>query len=502
MIMNSTVELQRLSVGTHHEISEDFTLPDYLPEIRRIVSCTGTVLPESRYMDRGEIVLSGLAVGSVCYVGDDGKLCAFPVNSEYSARLSVASHNTAELSADAMTVRTCLDSISCRATGPRQLVLGFKMRSSVFASHNDALPFDISFSDGTECSVANGMTLEKHVEAFEYTSISNVTSAGSLAGAISEREGTRILSCEGAAVVNSASADSSEVTLTGDLFISCLAEDADGVFYPIRIKEPFRETVRLKDGAGEYLRRYAVGHVRCTSVKMSGGDGGHFTWEAEYDADVSVLTEKEGTLTSDVYSTAFESEIQRVKAPVVSCLAGVNSRLSVDSAKTVGALSGKEVVFVTSKVSRDRAECTADGKLVLSGSCNVTAILADDDGITSEELAIPFRYECECKRPTGMGTVIMWDADVISADGRFDGEKLSVSCELAFSALAMGTFDKSYVGRVLLRRDEPVGISGEVLKLYFPLENETMWDIGKRYHCRLQSISVPENSSAVLISAK
>ena len=139
--MNSTAELQRLSVGTHHEITEDFTLPDYLPEIRRIVSCTGTVLPESRYMDRGEIVLSGLAVGSVCYIGDNGKLCAFPAGGEYSTRLPVTGHNTAELSADAMTVSTYLESASCRAMGPRQLVIVFKMRSSVFASHNDELPF-------------------------------------------------------------------------------------------------------------------------------------------------------------------------------------------------------------------------------------------------------------------------------------------------------------------------------------------------------------------------
>lgn len=500
--MNTKAELQRLSVGTLHESAEDFTLPDYLPEIRRIVSCTGTVLPESRYIDRGEIVLSGLALATVYYIGDDGTLCSFPLNSEYTAKLSMSGSDTADLSADGMIVRTSLESVTCRATGPRRMSVVSKMRSNVFASHRDELPFELASSDASECSVSDELSLEKRTCAFEYTTVSVAASTGSVSGELREREGTRIISCEGAAAVLSATLDASEVTLKGDVYISCLAVDGDGVYFTTRIKAPFEENFHIKDSTADESKRYAMGRVRCAAVKLQGGDGGVFTWEGEYDAEAIILGDREGSLTDDVYSTSYENHTVMSSAPVVRCLAAADSRLSVNSTKQVTGSAGKEVVFVTAKANGDRAECTADGKLILNGSCSVAAILADDDEIVSEELMIPYRYECDCKKPEGANPTVIWDVAVISAEGRLDPDRLSVSCELAFSILALGSGEKSYVSRSVLCRDEPAGLTKNTLKLYFPEESETKWDIGKRYHCPIKCISQIEGESSVLIGAQ
>lgn len=498
--MNTKAEIQRLSTGALHETAEDYTLPDYLPEIRRIIACTATALPESRYLDRGELVLSGLAVATVYYIGDDGKLCAYPLNSEYSTKLSLSGCDSSELSSDGIIVKTAVENVSCRATGPRRMTVSLKMRSSIFASHNDELPFELTGSEGEECSVSDILSLEKREVPFEYTALALAATTGSVSGEIREREGVRMISCEGTAAVSSATVDSAEVTLKGDVYISCLAVTEDGVYFTSRAKAPFEERLRVKEPISDGLRRYSVGRVKCASVKLQGGDGGVFTWEAEYDAEAVILADREGSLTDDVYSTAYESRAETAKAPIVRCLAAADSRLSVELSKQLSGSEGKEVVYVSSRATSDRAEYTAEGKLVVNGNCSVTVILADDDEITSEDMTIPYRCEWDAKRTDGVNPSVICDVTVISGEGRLDGERLSVSCELAFAILALGCTEKSYVRRSVLCRDEPAGIGKNTVKLYFPYENETLWDIGKRYNCPMRCISRTENESCLLIS--
>lgn len=94
----------------------------------------------------------------------------------------------------------------------------------------------------------------------------------------------------------------------------------------------------------------------------------------------------------------------------------------------------------------------------------------------------------------------MCDVCVISSEATLEGDKLSVSCELNFSILGLESTDVGYVSRVQLRRDAPAGIGKSTVKLYFPYENETAWDIGKRYHCEMNCIKKTDNENCVIIS--
>lgn len=498
--MNTKAEIQRLSTGAIHETAEDYTLPDYLPEIRRILSCTGNVLPESRYIDRGEAVLSGLVTASVSYVGDDGKLCAYPLNSEYTAKLPLTGYDAEGVSADSMIVRTCLESISVRATGPRRMSLTARMRSGILSTGEKELPFELSAADGSECNVSDELSLEKRTFPKEYTSVSVMSATGSVSGEIREREGTEIISCEGTCLILSASADAAGVTLRGEMYIKCLAIDPDGCYFTIGTKSPFEERLNPKERLHGDASYYAVGKARCASVKLQGGDGGVFSFEGEYDAEAMLCADRTASFTDDVYSTAYESELTRATAPVVQCLAATNSRLSVSSSKQVSGEDGKEAVYTSAKASVDRTECTPDGKLVINGSCTVTALLADDDGVVSEDVTFPYRYECDAKKPGTAIVQFMCDVSVISSEATLEGDKLSVGCELGFSILVLGSCETGYVKGVTLDREAPVGISKSTVKLYFPYENETLWDIGKRYHCEQKCIKKTENENCLLIS--
>lgn len=59
---------------TTAEVASDFSLPDYLPEIKRLLRVTATVLPESRYLGASSGEFSGAVEYLVCYSGGDGGL--------------------------------------------------------------------------------------------------------------------------------------------------------------------------------------------------------------------------------------------------------------------------------------------------------------------------------------------------------------------------------------------------------------------------------------------
>ena len=67
------------------EISEEFNLPDYVPEVRRVLCVRAQAVPESKYVspqnDGAVLECSGTATYSVIYLDDEGTLCALPLSS-------------------------------------------------------------------------------------------------------------------------------------------------------------------------------------------------------------------------------------------------------------------------------------------------------------------------------------------------------------------------------------------------------------------------------------
>ena len=65
------------------EVTGDFTLPDYQPEIRRLLAVIPTALPPAKYVGNTGAELNGTVDYQVLYVGGDGSLASVPLSSEY-----------------------------------------------------------------------------------------------------------------------------------------------------------------------------------------------------------------------------------------------------------------------------------------------------------------------------------------------------------------------------------------------------------------------------------
>ena len=62
----------------------ELIMPDYYPEIRRIVTVRASVLPDSKYIHDRELETGGTLCFSVLYIGEDQTLASIPYITEYS----------------------------------------------------------------------------------------------------------------------------------------------------------------------------------------------------------------------------------------------------------------------------------------------------------------------------------------------------------------------------------------------------------------------------------
>ena len=62
------------------EISNDYSLPDYMPEIRRILHIDVNVLPPAKYINVTGAEFNGNVDYNVLYAGSDGELHTAPLS--------------------------------------------------------------------------------------------------------------------------------------------------------------------------------------------------------------------------------------------------------------------------------------------------------------------------------------------------------------------------------------------------------------------------------------
>ncbi|MCI9449077.1 MAG: hypothetical protein HFE30_02335 [Clostridiales bacterium] len=504
MNTNLKLSLSRFDIGMPHEVSEEFTLPDYMPEVRRIVSCTAQVLPENKYLESSEVSLSGLAAYTVLYVGEDGELVSAPLNSEYSVRIPCQNCDMSDLGVGDIGSHTVLENVTCRATGPRRLSLTGRMRSRIFAAGAEEMREKtvLGAGSGGDVTAADEMSLERHKRRVECSAPAFASVTGSASGELREREGTKVISCGGSVSVSDVHFDGDAAVIRGDAYAEFLLVSSDGEYSSSRVKAPFEERVspdfhrRIPDGAA----RSAAAFARCAAVSINGGDGGVFLWELEYDIDALISATYGVEVTDDAYSTSYDSSIVYNDCDVLLCLKNTNSHLSVSGSKQVAYGEGRSISHVSGRAALDRYDIQPDGKIVLSGSCTVTVTVGGEGEFSCEEIVIPVRYECDGARfELGVPSAIC-DISMIYADARLDGGRLSVDAELGISLSASLSQKTRLVGEVLLDKNSPLDVKGSCVKIYYPYENEDIWDIGKKYRCETGKISFCEGGSPAIIT--
>ena len=111
------------------ELADDFSLPDYKPEIRRMIGITATVSPAAHYLSPGHAEFAGPVRYSILYEGSDGGMWSADLPSEYDLDLTLDNDPTFEPDGMIAYADVVCESVTVRVTAPRRLSVRARLRA-------------------------------------------------------------------------------------------------------------------------------------------------------------------------------------------------------------------------------------------------------------------------------------------------------------------------------------------------------------------------------------
>ena len=495
------------------DLSGDFSLPDYQPEIKRLLRIGASATPPTHYEGGNGVDLAGNVDYFVLYMGNDDQVHCAPLSTEY--RMQVPFDEGVEGSVSEPVV--CLCSVSTegmagRVTAPRRLNIRCRVRARahVYGERSLSCPDEAGLVPG---SVER---LESRVQVGRvYGGTSDLSR---LQDDMILPQGTdmRVVCAEGQVMINEASAGAAAVTCRGEVTLKLLltqlappempVSPARGDAEPIPAAPPASQPVeRRSEVPTVALRRVpfavtldmpgvtpdciACAYGACSELSVQVEEGRIHT-------DLGVVVEaaaqrsEEISYTGDLFSTRSEGECRFADCTADRALHVMQGNFTLSDSLSLaeaGIDPSAQVVDIQAAALPESVSCSK-GRSVLSGTCRFQLLLCRAGDWSTAEVTLPFRYECDlpvgadAAQPAFDGSVT-----VVTARSRMDGERLGLDAELAVSLRLTEARLLHMLAGIRFGADIPRN-RGEYV-ICFPTPTDTLWTVAKRYHVPLTALA-------------
>lgn len=478
--INNSYSAPFVNTRMSSDVSEEFTLADYYPEVRRVISVTAKAIPEGKFISGNEIDCDGIVAFTVTYLGEDGTVASVPFTIQFtqSSSLPVSDGIPGEIICD-----STVDNPSCRVTAPRRLALKAHVSTRVFAPQALEAAVAIVDDQGNPMNGAELFTMEEKCTEIPTVRLYYGAASGSVSQDIPDRACDRAVNADGIVSIIEARAEEGRVLVRAEAVVTLLCQDQNGIYYNINEKAPFEVEVPVTESS---VGDRAVASAVTTSVEVEMDEGG-LSFDLEYDMDVQVAKLVRVNICNDIFSTDYESDVETAMTQVYSPVKFMNGHLTQSGElKRHGEAKQGEYVVSTNATATADGLSSANGKLTLDGTINVQSAVAQDGEIVTEDGKIPFSYTTDSASDAS-NPVYRADVQIVSASARIEGGVLNITAELAITISVLDSSTVPTVTKVVLHTGTPREKTPGV-KIYFPEPGEEVWNLCKKYGCSRRTL--------------
>ena len=456
------------------DICEDYTLPDYYPEIRKLLFARPSPLLPAKFVSGGRVDVNGVIDYTLVYVSADGKLCSAPLSAEYSFALPIENMSDFELGEGLDVVaHTICESTSVRVSAPRKLQLRSHLRSSLSVWGKMLCAEKSTGGEDGVCVErlrARGECGEIFCESSDVISLEDSFD-------IAPEE--RIALADGIVTLKDLHRSDDIFDVSGEILIKMLlTDDSTNEQKSILRRLPFEAQIEL-DGIDlpSASKPRACGYLTDLAINV---EEGRARISADALLEICTCYNRELEYTADAYSISADSEcaFRELRLPVVD--SNSNSSLSICERISLEELAYPEgahpiEAFASASVDSLMLE---DGKYILRGNCRYNVISMRDGEYMGSEFTVPFRYE----QDAGEGnSELSFDATASVKDVKVKAESdaLCFECELMLGLSVFGERKIRMLESIEIYPDS-ARKSGEIIVCY-PTDEDTRWSVAKRY---------------------
>ena len=491
------------------ETSEDFILPDYLPDIKKIVSTFPTSLIKGRFLGSGTLEYEGEVSYRILYVAEDRSLKSVTFLTGFDEKIGGE-----EFCAECVEIISPLcENVSVRLLNPRKVNIrssnGAKV--SVFKRHchlpalygartaddEQALQTKTLCLDGANVLSLreNGLTLSEDI-SFE-AAMPNATEL------IFARVFPFVQDCR---------TFEGEVQLRGVAELFCIlsagkTEEGKEEWILLSRSLSFSQTLK-NESLHEGGRCLAALYPEGSDFRLREDEFGQkrvVEFDMTYLCDLTVFYDKQVAVIEDVYSLQRETEKNGSEKAFYRPVAALKGGFSVNEGVTLDLPQdgGYRLVYAFAEPSLKLASESKNGKAVLEGSCALSLLLRDSAGapdVRRTTLTLRFVTDVPVSEELLEGDI---SAKAAGVRCRLEGNTVSCDMEIAFHGLLLCCQKRQVVDtiRILPEKRSTPGKRGSVI-LYYKEEGESLFDIAKKYGVPASALSdadAPEKEDGPLL---
>jgi hypothetical protein len=492
-------------------IASEFILPDYLPDIDRILWVTARTESESETVTDGVLAFGGEVIFTVLYLSEDNQLRSVAFADDYSGEMTIEGLTES----DAVISEIEVEDACAQVQNPRKLLLRCRViyYARVYRTH--AIEPEITGIRGVE----DELTLERDkiaVPAMEVRREISDELNGSFDMELdaSQPPVGQIVLCELEIVTLSCTAESGMLNYHGEGILRCLYETPDGTYALATHHFPVNTELALglRGNCGCYAKA-KTGELTASVEPNSYGEPRVIEVDYTYRLDIPVFYASTVRLTRDIYSTDYECRPVFGNCVLRSPARTYDTNFTVNAVKArsevntdiKGSLILPVMTDATAKITDIKLD-SARNKLIAEGTAEIfmlalcrpapkTTAVVEHDPEQAAELEVngepentycaatfnvPIRCELDSR---GLEQGFGWQCSVgvSNVKGRFDSVNAYADFEVNLNIVTENVGSYEYVSSATLDTSKKLAKPAAALLLYYPTEDESLWDIAKKY---------------------
>lgn len=472
-----------LETTAEQSVEADVTLPDYCPEIRKILRCSVAADVVSVQTSHGKVTVQGNATVKVIYVGENGNISSF----ENVQPLQKTVESDVINSESSVDVRINVDYVNGRAVSPRRIDVR-AMTTFVICVKRKREETVLCRADG--CGIQTKS--EEHVfsnlvglctKGFNLTEVIEISD--------SKNPVSQILNTSAYAFVNDVKVINNKILIKGDCAVKIhyLCENKDTVDF-VEHSIPISQIIEV-DGVSENSAGSLS--LKVTSCETSGkvdtsGMMRLLDLNIRVSASFVAYDDVSLEMITDAYSTSKELK-NTVKSLEISKVSKKFDTTFIN--KVVVESIGVSVDSVLGVWCSDlKCSSALKGKsCVLSGNYQATVLYKDSEGQAGiVQKPVDFEYEIGLSDEVS-GISCQPSLQIAASSCALAGEsKLEIKTEINACGIILENKIVRYVSDIEVLDDIRNSSDGCALTIYFSDENEKVWNIAKKYKTTVRAV--------------
>lgn len=464
------------------EETTEVIVPDYCPDIARIIAADGKVYIHSRELRDGKAGIAGTVRVTVLYTPDgEGGIRTL----EFTMPFNAESDNRALADCVFLDADTHTEFLESRMLNPRKVFTHCKLVTRLTGYQKAPLSFC------TDLEAEDRLCVEKRQEQQRVTLLTHITEKDFTfteeMNLSPGREGAaELLNSQVCGSVTESKIVGSKLIFKGVFSVSLLYRSVDGKYYTTSSELPFSQIMEV-EGAAEgcipSLRLQMTG----TDLQIDGDDaeGRQISVTLYLHAIALLREEQEITLLNDLYSTSYETAYEAVPLSITGFYETFTRRHTVREVLEIGVVADSILSLSAScgtvSVSRE-GEAT-----VLRTEVSVQALYLDEGGVPLVvERSFDITSQLELPEDCKVSACAICPEEI---QGSLGDRGIEVRFPVDFRAEAVSRLKKICINSAKLDTEstkETVGAPSLVLRCLG--KQESAWDLAKKYNTTISMI--------------